>query len=43
MPQPRVVSPSAEQQDDPAFNLARALSAHFETERTPVYSLNGIR
>jgi len=34
MPQPRVVSPSAEQQDDPAFNLARALSAHFETGST---------
>ena len=34
MPQPRVVSPSSEQQDDPAFNVARALSAHFETGST---------
>ncbi|MGB5413429.1 MAG: aldehyde dehydrogenase family protein [Polyangiales bacterium] len=34
MPQPRVVSPSAEQQDDPAFNVARALSAHFEAGST---------
>ncbi len=34
MPQPRLVSPSSEQQDDPAFNVARALSAHFETGST---------
>ncbi len=34
MPQPRLVSPSSEQQDDPAFNMARALSAHFETGST---------
>jgi len=34
MPQLRVVSPSSEQQDDPAFAVARALSAHFETGST---------
>jgi aldehyde dehydrogenase (NAD+) len=34
MPQPRLVSPSSERQDDPAFNVARALSAHFETGST---------
>jgi len=34
MPQLRVVSPSSEQQDDPAFNVAHALSAHFKTGAT---------
>ncbi|MBT8469935.1 MAG: aldehyde dehydrogenase family protein [Deltaproteobacteria bacterium] len=34
MPQPRVVSPSSEQQDDPASDVAHALSAHFKTGST---------